>query len=395
MRIGITTYWTSNNNYGQLLQCWALQQFLIKNGHAPYLIRFLLYSEKTETTLYNKIKLFFLRCFKFILIYPIYQSYNKRKLEKSEKLLDSFFNEKDKQREFDDFRNNHLLKTEQIYEDYSVLLMNPPTADIYMCGSDQIWNFNLHPNNLKPFFLQFGSESIKRIAYAPSIGRDYWPEDRLHELKQYLSCFSYVSLREETGVKICKDLGVDAKHVLDPTLLLKKEDYETLEDNSFKNEAPYIFIYGVNYKTKEDINFGRIKDYANKNKLRIIVTNGSGYTPCREIFDGVEYIYATIPRWLSLIANAELVITPSFHGSVFSILYHKNLMYTPLKGNFSRGNSRVLGLLNDLELNCMIQNDKTSISEYLNQNIDWLKTDKLLNEKRRSSVDFIINAIYN
>jgi hypothetical protein len=391
MRIGITTYWTSNNNYGQLLQCWALQQFLKTNGHHPFLIRFLLYSEKPEHTLYSAIKLFFTRCLKIIFIYPIYQSYKKRKQEK----LDSLFKEKDKQRDFDGFRMNHLLKTEIVYDDYSALLMNPPTADIYMCGSDQIWNFNLHPNNLNPFFLQFGSESIKRIAYAPSIGRDYWPKERLDELKRYLSCFNYISLREEPGVKICKDLGFDAKHVLDPTLLLKKEDYETLEDDSFKNESSYIFIYGVNYKTKEDINFGRIIDYANKNGLRIIVTNGSGYTPCREIFDGVEYVYATIPRWLSLIANAELVITPSFHGTVFSILYHKHLMYTPLKGSLSRGNSRVLGLLNDLGLNCLIQNDKKNISEYINQKIDWLKTDKLLDEKRNSSVDFITNAICN
>jgi len=333
------------------------------------------------------------RCLKFILIYPIYLSYKNRKQAKADELLNALFNEKDKQRDFDSFRFNHLYKTDIVYKDYSTLLNNPPIADIYICGSDQIWNFNLHLNSLKPFFLQFGSLNIKRVAYAPSIGRDYWPQDRENELKQYLSCFHSISFREESGVNICKRLGFDAQHVLDPTMLLERKDYEVIQDDTFSEQTPYIFIYGLNYKTKEEIEYEEIKDYANKNGLRIIVTNGSGYTPCREIFDGAEYVYATIPQWLSLIANAELVITPSFHGSVFSILYHKNLMYTPLKGNLSRGNSRVLELLNSLELNCMIKEDKRDISEYISQLIDWGKSDGLLNEKRESSVGYLLNAI--
>lgn len=393
MKIGIITYWTSNNNYGQLLQCWALQKFLIKKGHHPFLIRFVPYLGTKEASLFKKIKLFLKRCLKIVLIYPVYQSYKNRTQEEKEKKLDAFYREKDKQRDFDGFRKNQLNNSDFVYEDYTSLLMNPPFADVYICGSDQIWNFNLHPNSLKPYFLQFGSKDIKRIAYAPSIGRDYWPDNRLNELKQYLSNFSAISLREETGVQICKDLGFDAEHVLDPTMLLEKSDYEILEETPATVATPYIFIYGINYKSKEEINYEAIKECAKIHGLKIVITNGSGYTPCRELFDEAEYIYATIPQWLSLISKAELVVTPSFHGVVFSILYHKHLMYTPLQGALSRGNSRVLELFETLGLNCLIKNDERKVSEYITQNINWEKPDAVLNEKRNISVNYIINAI--
>ena len=393
MKIGIITYWTSNNNYGQLLQCWALQQFLIKKGHMPYLIRFSPFSGATDASLFGRIKTFFTRVLKLILIYPAVQRLKNRKLIEVEKKLDDIFGEKDKQRDFDGFRKDCLYKTNIVYENFSTLLKNPPIADAYICGSDQIWNFNLQTDALKAFFLQFGNKEIKRIAYAPSIGRDYWPENRVNELKQYLSGFSSISLREETGVQICKDLGFDAKHVLDPTMLLEKTDYESLKETPSTYSTPYIFIYGINYKSKEDINYNEIKEYAKNKGMKIIITNGSGYTPCRELFDEAEYVYATIPKWLSLISNAELVITPSFHGVVFSILFHKNLMYTPLQGTLSRGNSRVLELFEDLGLNCFIKDDKRGVSEYITQIINWEKPDAVLNEKRKSSVNYIINAI--
>lgn len=393
MKIGIITYWTSNNNYGQQLQCWALQQFLIKNGHHPYLICFVPKLGAKNASLFSRAKAFLRRCLKLVLVYPVLQSYKNRKRAQVEKTLDVYFREKDKLRDFDGFRKDHLNKTDILYQDYAELLENPPIADAYICGSDQIWNFNLHPETMKAFFLQFGRKEIKRIAYAPSIGRDYWPENRVDELKQYLSAFNSISLREETGVQICKNVGFDAKHVLDPTMLLEKTDYETLEEASSMDSTPYIFIYGINYKSKDDINYDVIKEYAKKNGLKIIITNGSGYTPCRELFDDAEYVYATIPRWLSLISKAELVITPSFHGVVFSILYHKNLMYTPLKGALSRGNSRVLELFKDLGLNCFIEDEKRGISEYITQTVNWEKPDAVLNSKRNSSVNYIMNAI--
>lgn len=392
MKIGVITYWTSNNNYGQLLQCWALQKFLIKKGHHPFLIRFVPYLGARDASFFCRVKLFFRRCLKLVLVYPVFQLYKYRKQYEVEKKLNAIFREKDKQRNFDGFRKDYLYKTDSLYRDYAELLENPPIADAYICGSDQIWNFNLHPNSLKPFFLQFGSNTIKRIAYAPSIGRDYWPQNRTNELKQYLSDFCSISLREESGVQICRKLGFDAKHVLDPTMLLEKTDYESIEEPS-TDTTPYIFIYGLNYKSKEEINYEEIKEYAKNKGLKIIVTNGSGYTPCRELFDEAEYIYATIPQWLSLISKAELVITPSFHGVVFSILYHKRLMYTPLKGALSRGNSRVLELFKDLGLNCLIKDDNRNIAEYITQKVDWVIPDAVLNEKRDRSVNYIMNAI--
>ena len=402
MTIGVMTDWTSDSNYGEILQCWALQQVLIHEGYNPFLVRFLRYNWEKESnprsfSIVNKVKFLLLVFFKFLLIKPAVVSFLKKSERKriEEKHPDvNYYKERNKERQFISFFEDNILTSETIYNNFDELVNNPPVADLYITGSDQVWNFDMHITETKAFFLQFGDKNLKRIAYAPSIGHNFWPKKRMEELRKYLSSFNAISVREKSGVEICRSVGFEATHVLDPSLLLTIKDYIQLLNYTVKlNDEPYIYIYSMNYSSPNDIAWKEIKQYAKENGLKIKVTPGAGYTPCREIFDGVEYDYATIPSWINNIANAQLVITASFHGSVFSILFHKHLLYTPLKGNMSQSNNRVLGMLNDFGLDCMIYKKNRCVKEYVEQEIDWMKTDHLINICRERSLSYLRNAI--
>ena len=403
MKIGVITDWTSDNNYGEILQCWALQQILKREGHQPFLIRFLRYdwsndSDNSGKSFIQTLKRYLIILIKIIFIKPAIDSFlnnkEKRKIEGKHPDADVYYAERNKERKFASFFDTNIETSQAIYHDYEELCSSPPAADIYITGSDQVWNYNMHISETKAFFLQFGDEKIKRISYAPSVGHDSWPEKRKEELRQYLSAFDAISVREDSGVDICKSVGFNATHVLDPTLLLTSDSYtQLIKDAKYKEEPPYIYIYSMNYSYPDDIAWNEIREYARENRLRIKVTPGAGYTPCREIFDDVEYDYATIPGWITNIAHAHLVITASFHGSVFAILFHKQLMYTPLKGEMSKSNSRVLGMLENFDLNCMIYNKKRKVSEYAVQVVEWEKVDENKNACRVRSISYLRQAI--
>lgn len=403
MRIGITTDWTSDNNYGEILQCWALQQILKREGHEPFLIRFLRYDWKNDRTSIKPGRIQSLRRYivilaKIILVKPAISSYlrNKehQKIESKHPNAEEYYGCRNKEREFISFLEENIIASETIFCNYDELVANPPVADIYLTGSDQVWNYNMHISESKAFFLQFGDRNIKRIAYAPSIGHNTWPEGRKEELRHYLSSFNAISVRELSGVDICKSVGFDAAHVLDPTILLSAKDYiQSLCNTEAFDGEPYIYIYSMNYSVPSDIPWKEIRQYAKENGLKIKVTPGAGYTPCREIFDEVEYDYATISGWINNIANAKMIVTASFHGSVFSILFHKHLLYTPLKGAMSQSNNRVLGLLNDFDLNCMMYQKGRRVKDYADQAIDWNKTEKLIKSSRDSSISYLRAAI--
>ena len=106
---------------------------------------------------------------------------------------------------------------------------NPPQADCYITGSDQVWAQLLDNINNEGFFLNFGSSQIKRISYAASFAMTSYPQELKKKLKEKLSIFSAISVRESSGVEICKELGYNVSWVLDPTFLLEQSDYLSLK----------------------------------------------------------------------------------------------------------------------------------------------------------------------
>lgn len=386
-KIGIITYWESNDNYGQQLQCWALQHFLCERGYDAFLIRQYVWPEQHRNNKrgVKRIKQGMKDAIAYIL-YATNLAYKPYVYKRFAFCLDKEVC----RRQFPKFRKEQL-KMSKIYDTPEKLMSNPPQADFYVTGSDQVWNYTMPEAPLKNFFLQFGAASTKRIAYAPSIGHSSLTDEMKSIFKQYLSKFDAISVREKSAVSILKEIDYDAAAVLDPTMLLQAKDYLQLTSDLKGKES--VFIYSLNYASAEDIPFDEIKTYAESQNVPIIVTPGSGYLPAKELFDSVEYSYATIPQWIRHITNAKLVVTASFHGIVFAILFHRPFIYTPLKGEHVGSNNRVLDLLNNLGLQERVLSEEQSFEDYVNRQIKWEDVDSKLCLQKISSILYLTNSI--
>lgn len=381
MKVGIITFWQSNDNYGQVLQCFALQQQLIKLGHKPFLIKYAPLQKTIQTSIAEK-------WWKLIQIYPIFLKLRKMQKTKQAKT----FVLKNRQRNFDEFREKHIITNGKIYHGLSDIQNNPPKADCYLCGSDQVWSMLLDNDENQAFYLNFGDKDTKRVAYAASFGRDVYPMELNGKLHDMLVKFNAVSVREKSGIGICKKVGIQAVDVLDPTLLLSmKECLQIVEKPSVREK--YFYTYSLNITSEKDLCWKALLDYTNRHGFKSISTTSSGYFIGKEICSNTKYVYATIPQWLGYIQNAEFVATTSFHGVAFCLIMHTNFVYFPLKGIHSRGNSRVVSLLESLGLHEKIFRDAMTIKQCIEYPVDWNKVEAKLNVKKNDSVNFLENSL--
>lgn len=386
MRIGIITLWQSNDNYGQQLQCWALQQVLIKLGHEPYLIRY-----DIEGRVLNHKKTIWKKILRILLIYPVIKKMRNRKRFEAEKKFLAYNTKKNKERKFEEFRKEHILQSSTIYHSLKELQNTPPSADAYIVGSDQVWAHLLDKDENRAMYLDFGSNEVKRIAYAPSFSMIDYPVHLKERIAENLSRFDGLSVREETGVRICENLGFNAQVVLDPTMLLQKNDYAKISSND-KNDS-YVYLYCLNISENNEVMWNELSDFSKKKNLKIIVTTASGYIQGREIFTGAQYQYATVNQWLSLIDRASMVVTTSFHGIVFCIIHHTPFVFFPLKGKYSRGNNRVLDLCSKLGLTDRIWNAFSSFEKLYNFDIEWESVDLKMEKLKNNSYLFLIEKL--
>jgi len=351
----------------------------MKLGHSPFLIRYNYDFQKEEDPLWKRVA-------KLILIWP----YLKQKRAESIRKRNWKRNEI---RQFDNFRQKEIIQSETYYETVSQLEANPPRADVYITGSDQVWAQLLSSHRSYPFFLCFGDKKTKRISYAPSFAMREYPEDLLGQLSMALKPFDAISVREIDGVNICKKAGYDATHVVDPTLLLKQVDYQKII-GTVGQTNPYLYIYSINIMDAEEIRWKDLSKTCVSKGLKVVVTPASGYIHGDELFgNDVTYDYASIPSWLSNIAAADMLVTTSFHGIVFALTLHCPMIYVPLKGKFASGNNRAQELLTCVGLESRIINDHTAIENYFNDSIDWEKVDHKLVEMRTLSTEFIDSAL--
>lgn len=381
MKIGVLTFWHGNGNYGMMLQCWAMQQRLKLMGHDPFVIRFYTIRPKgLPRWILEKIGLY-----NFCLRMTNYEEY-----ERNLKNL-----KHDKLRNFDGFRRENLTFSPCIYHNIKEIRNNPPEADYYIVGSDQVWSKILSNDDNHAYFLEFGEKGTKRIAYAPSFGISKYPKEHFGKLKKALSFIDYLSCREASGVQICKEAGFDAQKVLDPTFLLEKQSYIDLASKCRPiSSRPYIFIYSLNIENSEDIRFKDLKDYAVQNGYDIVVTPGDGYCQGEEIFGSdVIYSYSTVEQWLANIAYASIVVTPSFHGIALSLILNKQFVYTPLYGIHSSSNDRITGLLDDLALNKRVLSTKSIYSIICNDMIDFDKVNHQIYSLARESLQFLEKSL--
>ena len=334
MKIGILTFWWSNDNYGQLLQCYALQKYLDDMGHDAFLIRY-----KRNDILPNPLFCKIIKAFN-----PIELFRHIKFMINKKRTLNCL------SRDFNGFRQKYLKLSEIEYDSYEQMKSNPPNADIYIVGSDQVWNFSnfsvkryLFP--IHAYFLDFGSEKTLRLSYAASWGVDDITSKLRNVITPLLSRFDYVSVREEKGIDLCKKCGFDkVEWVCDPTLLLDADTYRKIykENKIRKQENKYIFLYMLSAENELDVS--KVWDFAKTNELAVVYVKGNSK------FDGYESFEATIPEWLYLLDNAEYVITNSYHCAVFSSIFQKHFGVSPVIGKDSGMNTRLDSLFKMLNI---------------------------------------------
>lgn len=379
MRIGILTFWQTLDNYGQVLQAYALQQVLLALGHEPYIIRYDLENRPYKESMLKKIS--------HVLLFPLYRLYVKKKETAKSQIRNSLAI-----RQFDAFRSKHFVFSDNIYKSLKQLKKNPPQADCYIAGSDQVWGHLLSYRENRAFFLDFGDKNIKRIAYAPSFGRKDYPTDLHAQLRVLLSRFDAISCRELDGVNICKSVGIEAEKVLDPTLIAPLSIYEQFIEKE-KKKSEYVYIYSLNIKSPEEIGWTQLKGLCKTESLKVLVTTGTGYCRGERLYDEAEYEDSTISQWLSNIYNAKMVVTTSFHGIVFCLLFHKHFVYIPLKGSFGKGNNRVLDLLRQCSLMDRCLKGGDDYTRLLESPIEWTQVDCILMKEKTSSVKFLKKSL--
>ena len=364
MKVGIITFWHSTENYGQILQCYALQQFLRNIGYDAFLIKYTPQSYPIKEIRYRDVLFVGFKIMYLLNLRNLRMSMRFRKFAKQSTCSVS--------RHFDLFFSKHIIATEKTYHQHS-LYDNPPKADIYITGSDQVWRM---PDEC--YFLDFVPDHTIRIAYAPSFGNDNIPWFFQIRIRRFLSKFNAIFTREESGQKICSSLGrKDAKMVPDPTLLLDTIQYEELIPShiSYK-KSRYLFLYMLGNKT--DVKESEVYTWAKQHDIVIKHVASCGGA------DHEGSLYPNIEEWIALIRDAEYIVTNSFHGMVFSILFNKRFVVLPLSGEFARMNDRLYTTTTQLGLSSRVFDGHFDM---LLQPIDYTEINKLLIKQREEIKD--------
>lgn len=381
MKIGVITFWWTKDNYGQILQILALQKCLKAMGHEAFLIRYHAPSDIIPIKKHRKL-------IDYFNIKKIMSSVRRRIIGKKKAYLQTQYEVKDNLRSFDLFCKNEIEVSSEIYYSIDELKRDPPLADAYIVGSDQVWNFpnvQISLNNIKAYFLDFGELDVKRISYAASFSRDNFSDQYKSVVAPLIARFNGISVRETSGVHVCQTIGQEgAKLVLDPTLLILKEQWSKYI-KSVEQEKKYCFLYLLGNKT--DLKMQHIDKYVRDQHfdLRYVASQGR--------FDNYQKFYPSIYEWLGFISNSEVMITNSFHGLVFAILFNKPFIALPLVGDFYKGmNTRVQSLLEMLGLENRMCNS-SKMEEVINQKIDWDRVNTLLKKERIKSMQFLTESL--
>ncbi len=352
MKIGIVTYHRTNN-YGAVMQSLATRFVLEEMGHEVYYVDYWPDYHKEKYAIFPKTKfakMNWLRKVKFLLSLLRYYRSKKKRIDN-----------------FNKFFQTYIYPYCRPIDDY---------YDVVIYGSDQIWRKQVETGVYNPFY--FGKNKLNtrhQVSYAASMG--VIPDnvnDKLI-LKGYFSYLDSISVREKKLKDLVTELGYNCEQSLDPTLLLNKEKWSSLINLKPTTSEKYILYYKLlNYSFDEEA----IKCFARKRNIKLITLCGSASKDTENMITT-----ASPQQMLSLINGAEYIFTSSYHGLVFAILFHK-----PFYAAFKVNSERASSLLSDLNLSERLLEPKSSIP----QNecaIDFSKTDRILERKRKQSLDYL------
>ncbi|CAH8286124.1 polysaccharide pyruvyl transferase [Mariniflexile fucanivorans] len=355
-------------NYGASLQEYALLIYLKTLGHEAETIHYKPPYLSKHFKLNDINNEFFSKNIIFKLIYIIL------------KLPKRLINLKRKKK-FDEFSLNHIKSTKTLYKSNENLKSNIPSADAYICGSDQIWNSFFENGKDPAFYLDFVPDNKLKISYAASFAIDELEQNIKAFVKEKVSRLNHISVRESSGKKILNELGITSvTQVLDPVFLLESETWSELI-NVDKESEKYVFIYDFDSNPL-------IKIMAKKCKTeygwKIITVN--------ELINYADrnYFLEGPIKFLSLVKNAEFVISNSFHAVAFSIIFKKEFV---VFNRHDKINTRMRDLLASIGQNQLLIQNEDMVKNHKFNNIDFKYVQKCLDSLIETSTQFLKNAL--
>ena len=354
-------------NYGAALQALALQTYLEKQGHDVRIIDYVpeyikpydIWSVHPASHLYKPSKYFFA----FRLFWAVRKYIHIRPTLKRLEAFKGF--------------NSRYFKLTRHYSSYGELSNDPPAADVYIAGSDQIWRTNMNNGKDPAFYMQFGDKKVRRISYAASFGLPHLTDGMDYLVRTYLSGIDAISVRESSGVGILERLGLQGSLVVDPVFLLTKKEWtELLCLKNPLTEEPYLLVYDLNRGNMPEEKRTFARKYAKEHGLKIIAVNDimeTGYAD-------VNINDAGPAEFVSLVANARFVLSDSFHATAFSCIMH-----TPFRVYFNlKQAARIEDFLEMVGaghcMNCRVEEECS---------IDWEMVQNVLDGKIKESKEFL------
>lgn len=373
MKVAILTQ-PLHTNFGGTLQAFALQKVLKDMNLEVVTINY----RVKDGSNFRKILSIIKHSFKKTNKYPLFSGEIKK--------IEHFHN---------NFIKNHIKTSCEINTlDDLKKYFSKNLVDAVIVGSDQVWRLEYSPR-IETFFLDFlyDNEKIKKISYAASFGLDEWyySKDLTNNLQKYINKFDYLSVREDRAIKLCmENLNVIVDQVLDPTLLLNRNDYCSLFNNEKSENVGKIFTYILDENEIKNKIVKKVSNCMNNKKIfkklphkkiktEIFITNIS------------EYKYPSIESWLQSFNDADFIITDSFHGTVFSILFNKQFIAI---ANRERGESRFTSLLNLLGISeRLIYEDEDIDLNLIKKNINYNDINIKVENLRSYSIQWLKNSL--
>ncbi len=370
-KIGILTFHASHN-CGSMMQAYAMQNLLTELGYENEIIDFQNVGQRDMyAVIHKKVTVKnLLRNFVTILHF---------------KKISNQWNDYEK------FMHDNFSMSSKMYHETNELEDIGSCYSKCICGADQIWNITI-PDSDDAYFLPKNYSNMKKIAYAPSFGSKNIKKysDNPDKYKNYLDNFDFLSIRENNGKKWIKELtGKDVPVVLDPTLMIKKSKYDDICESS-NIKGKYIFYYAPSYSRRLD---KFVKKLSKKYNLKVVVWNASEYYLKSEFINGFKLPKKFNPGiYYDLISNAELVVTTSFHGTIFSTICKKKFWILKNGGMYG-DDDRVITLINQLKISDrLIEPTFDDNFDYLSE-VNYSKYDVSLKKLQKQSLDYLIVSL--
>lgn len=367
-----------HTNYGGLLQAYALQQVLKKLGHEPQTVDFA--NRLITPPLWRKVA-------------SMGKRLAKKAIGKGGIFTPTVEEKRIIAKHTDAFIKQHIATTEEINTVTDLTKLTQQGFECFIVGSDQVWRPRYSPY-LPAFFLNFleDDHNIKKLTYAASFGVDNWEftQTLTEQCAKLAKKFGAISVREDSGIQLCKQyLGVEAEHVLDPVMLLNKEDFSDLinKDGAEPIDGNLMTYILDQTEEKQEI----VAKVANNLKLKPFTVMPAKQFQKVGSKELENCIFPPLTQWLRGFMEAKFVVTDSFHGSVLSIIFNKPFLAVE---NAGRGMTRFNSLLKLFEIQVRLikcANDVTN--DKITEKIDFFRVNAILNNERSKSVNFLCNIL--